>query len=231
MSLETKELLKYSYKNKLAHIPSALSMAPYINAVFNTRVTKDDIIVIGKPFGSQAYYLTWKKLGWIDDIESLSVGVKHDEIDFVDYSEETIGNALGVAIGLALANPNKLVYVNLSDGALQMGNTLEAIQFIGHNNIKNIFVTVDMNNYQVTGKTTDIIDVAPVMKLCEEYSWQVGGVTGFYKDILETYFKSMTFIGKPKIVFISTIKGYEVPSMTKDPVKWHYKKLEPEDMV
>ena len=33
----------------------------------------------------------------------------------------------------------KLVWVNLTDATLQMGPTLEAIQFIGQNCLKNVF--------------------------------------------------------------------------------------------
>ena len=167
------ELLEYSFKHNLAHIPSALSMYTYIQEIFGRYIKEDDIIIIGKPFGAQAYYLVWKELGWIDDIDNLSVGVKHSEIPFVDYSEETIGNALGVAIGMAIANPKKRVYVNITDATLQMGNTLEAIQFIGQNKLSNIFVSVDYNNSQVTGSTDDIISVEPVIGMMEEYGWKV----------------------------------------------------------
>ena len=154
------EILDYSYKNNLGHIPSALSMSTYIPIIFKY-INKNDIIIIGKPFGSQAYYLTWKELGWLDNIDDLHPIVKHDEIDFVYYSEETIGNSLGVAAGVSLATDKK-IYVNISDACLQMGPTLEAIQFIGKNG-GNILVTVDYNNSQVTGKCSDIIPVHPVI--------------------------------------------------------------------
>ena len=101
--MNTQRLLEYSYINKLSHIPSALSMLDYIDVLFTEKhITLDDGIVIGKPFGAQAYYLVWEELGLIDNIEQLSVGVKHDEILFVNYGEETMGNALGVAAGLGL---------------------------------------------------------------------------------------------------------------------------------
>ena len=149
----TKELLNYSFENNLAHIPSALSMLDYISVVFKY-IKKTDNIIIGKPFGAQTYYLVWKHLGWLKDIQNLHMGVKHDEVDFVLYSEETIGNALGVAAGVALVSDKK-TYVNLSDAALQMGNTLEAIQFIGQHKL-DVLVTVDYNGSQVTGNTKHI---------------------------------------------------------------------------
>lgn len=220
-----KEILEYSYKHNLAHIPSALSMVTYLEKMF-TLVKKDDIIVIGKPFGSQAYYLVWQNLGWLQEIDNLHMGVKHDEIEFVDYSEETIGNALGVASGIALVSDTK-VYVNLSDASLQMGNTLEAIQFIGHHQ-QNILVTIDANGSQVTGDTKKIIDIEPVYKMFKDYGWKVIDVSEHDKHLgLKLKFAYDEI--KPTVVIVRTKKGSGIKSMEKDIKKWHYKKIDSQE--
>ncbi len=219
------ELLKYSFNRRLSHIPSALSMLDYVDVLFTERfVTPNDKIVLGKPFGAQAYYLTWRRLGYLQDIEKLSVGVKHHEIDFVDYSEETMGNALGVAGGIALAT-DKRVWVNITDASLQMGNTLEALQFIGHHKLANVLVTIDFNNAQVTGKTEDILDVAPAIEMCKHYHWNVVTVDGHNKDSLRTVFSNLPN-DCPNLIVCNTNKGNGVASMMKDTRKWHYKKIE-----
>lgn len=224
--MNRKTLLEYSYKNKLSHIASALSMLDYIDVLFAERIVDlDNHIVIGKPFGAQAYYLVWQEQRWLDNIEKLSVGVKHDEILFVDYGEETMGNALGVATGIAIAHPHATVWVNISDACLQMGNTLEALQFIGHNKIKNIFVTVDYNNSQVTGNINDILKIDPVINLCRHYGWWVQEVDGHNKDQLKQTFRNLTD-ALPNIVFCKTVKGKGVKQMEEDTIKWHYKKIE-----
>jgi transketolase len=210
-----RELLEYSFKHNLGHIPSALSMFDYVYDLFvNKLVTPDDKIVIGKPFGAQTYYVIWKYLGYLDNIDNLSIAVKHEEIPFVTVSEETMGNSLGLAAGIAMTT-DKLVWVNLSDGALQIGSLLEAIQFIGHNNLKNILVTVDYNGSQVTGYTKDILSVDSVPNFFEDCGWEVN------YDL--TNFK----IGdRPKVFIMKTTKGNGIPAMEKDIKKWHYKKIE-----
>lgn len=224
-----KELLEYSYKQQLTHIPSALSMLDYVDFLFSHEiVTRDDIIVIGKPFGAHAYYLTWRRLGWLNDIEQLGVGVKHDEIDFVDYGEETMGNALGVATGMAIANPNKQVWVNITDATLQMGNTLEAIQFIGHNQIKNIFLTIDYNDKQVTGSTHDVLNVDPVVELFKGYNWRGKLIDGHNeKEMSKVFYKLSN--DHPNVVICKTTKGHGVKSFIRDAKKWHYKKIESQE--
>lgn len=218
-------LVDFSRKNGCSHIPSALSMLTYINFLFKHRIIQPfrDRIVLGKPFGSQAYYVVWKELGYLDDIENLSVGVKHYEIPFVDYSEETMGNALGVSIGIALAHPDKRVWVNLSDATLQMGSTLEAIQYIGQNKLKNIFLTVDNNNCQVTGHTSEVIDVMPVIKMAEIYGWNVVTVDGHDETQMEKELTSIENFNGPILINFLTQKGYGVDYMQEDPIKWHYK--------
>lgn len=237
MQAKIAELLRYSYKNGLAHIPSALSMYAYVDALFRHKVvTTDDIIVLGKPFGAQAYYLIWKRFGYLDNIEELSVGVKHDEIEFVDYSEETIGNALGVAIGLALANPEKRVWVNITDATLQMGNTLEAIQFIGQHKekFKNLLLTVDNNNSQVTGTTDDIIDIDGTHDFFTNYGWEgVSVAEANNDDTLDFTMGAIKddYMDDLLVIFFDTVKGAGVPYMEANPQEWHYKKLTAEYMI
>jgi len=213
-----KDILEYSFKRGLTHIPSALSMYDYVKELFTKKlVTPDDKIVIGKPFGAQTYYLIWKELGYLNDIDNLSAALKAEEIEFVDFSEETIGDSLGIAAGIAMTT-DKLVWVNLSDAALQMGATLEAIQFIGQNRIKNILVTVDYNGWQVTGKLDDIVTVEPVIDFFRNYNWEV------YHDL-----NNFTIGNRPKVFIMKTVKGHGVPTMEKDIKKWHYRKIQSQE--
>jgi transketolase N-terminal domain/subunit len=225
-----KSLLKYSFEHKLSHIPSALSMLDYVDVLFSDKfvVPYRDHIVVGKPFGSQTYYLIWQKLGYLNNIEKLNVGVKHEEIDFVDFSEETMGNALGVSIGIAISNPNERVWINVSDACLQMGNMLEAIQFIGHNKIKNIFLTIDYNNAQVTGKTQDILNVSPIVNMFENYGWNLQIVDGHKHTDIKKSFENLSNV-LPNVIVFQTIKGKLISSMENDIKKWHYKKIETEE--
>lgn len=223
-----KELLKYSFENNLAHIPSALSMLDYISVVFNY-IKKSDNIIIGKPFGAQTYYLVWKQLGWLKDIQNLHMGVKHDEIEFVLYSEETIGNALGVAAGVALVTDKK-TYVNLSDASLQMGNTLEAIQFIGQHNL-DVLVTVDYNGSQVTGNTKDIIDVTAVIEFFKNNSFKTYITDGHDKDKIHKVLKEVIDFKEPTVIFFKTKKGYPFKEMMDNIKQFHYRKLNEKDII
>ena len=210
-------LLRFSYKNNMTHIASSLSQLEFIHELFTKEfvVPYRDKIVLGKAFGSQSMLLTWKELGYLDNIDSFGF-VRHGEVPFVEFSEYTLGNAMGVSAGIAIAVPNQLVWCHISDGALQMGNTLEAIQFIGHNNIKNVLVTVDYNGGQVTGDINKILPVEPVIELFRGYGW----------DVYDSDLSNFNIGDKPKVFIMRTVKGQGVPSIEKDIRKWHYKKIE-----
>lgn len=221
------QLVRYSYDHQLTHVPSALSMLTYVNRLFTDSIIEPyrDRIVLGKPFGSQTYYLVWKNLNWMQDIDHLSVGVKHEEIEFVTYGEETMGNALGVAIGIAIADRSRCVWVNISDATLQMGSTLEAIQYIGHNNITNIILTIDGNDMQVTGGTDDVLTVTPIITLLSEYGWHMQVVDGHDDAQIQRSGYNINST-KPNVIYYNTTKGHGVDMMAQDPVTWHYKKID-----
>lgn len=218
------ELLRYSIIHNLKHIPSALSQLNYLYELFSCDVIKpyEWNFVIGKPFGSQAYYLIWN---WFYNIpkHGLSYGVKTKEIDFVDYSEETLGNALGVASGIAYNG--KRTWCNISDAALQMGPTLEAIQFIGFHK-QDIVLTVDYNNHQLTGSMSSVLGIS-IQTMFDYFSnsgWLVYIIDSdeFDGGIVK---KIITQKDGPIVFLIKTKKGDGVLEMEQDPVGWHYKEL------
>ena len=222
-----KDVLKYSIDKDLSHIPSALSMLNYITILFDNTDSPSIIdsewnIVIGKPFGAQAYYVVWNKFNDID-IDNMSYILDKDEVDFVDYSEVTIGNALGVAAGISIGN-NKKTWCNISDGSLQIGATLEAIQFIGFNNL-DILLTVDYNGQQLTGSLEETLgmDIDSLKDYFINFGWSVYIIGSNDLDLNKEYLSNI--MDGPSVVLIDTIKGDGVIEMENDPVGWHYKKL------
>jgi len=229
--LTIKKLLQYSIDNNLKHIPSALSQFKYLKYLLPKLDYDNTNIVIGKPFGSQAYYMIWKELGLIAN-QKLSYGVKHDEIEFVNYGEETLGNALGIGSGISLGSPDKLTYVNLSDGALQMGPTLEAIQFIGKHQL-NMIITVDFNGMQLTDSIQNIsginsLNIESIFKLYNIETYLIDTTVLNIHEInliINSVLLNQKETKKPTTLIFKTIKGHGVKEMEEDPIFWHYKEL------
>ena len=202
------------------HIPSALSQIYYLNYIFNNKLVEPykHNIVIGKPFGGCAYYYIWERLGYIES-KKYHVGVKDTEIDFVDFSDETIGNSLGVSSGIELGN-GKMTYVNMSDSQLQMGSVIEAIQFIGRTQ-QNIKLTIDYNRSQLTSEllTSTLSDYS----IFTSNGWSIFNIEDDY-DNIDDGFK----LDGPVVFFMKTNKGDGIVEMQDNPLYWHYREVEDE---
>ena len=70
-------------------------------------------------------------------------------------STGSLGSGIIIAVGRALANPNRTVHVTLSDGECAEGCVWEALRFIEDYGLKNIKVHVNCNGWACY----DIIDV------------------------------------------------------------------------
>lgn len=127
-----KEVLDYSIKHKMGHIPSALTQVTYLRSCLDG--TEGFWRVAGKPFGAQAWYVA---LGVEDDCPLL-------QPPYVDWNCQTIGHALGYSLGVSGA---KDVWLNLSDAALEAGDFWESLQLWHTFNRKTLFVTIDCNGY------------------------------------------------------------------------------------
>lgn len=193
------EILEYSEKYNMQHLPSAMSMHNYVSKLFSEKIINPyrDNIIIGKPFGAQSYYVTWIKEKYIND-KQYSYGVSHDEIDFVNFSDVTLGNSLGVASGIELSN-KKLTWCNLSDSQLQMGAILEAIQFIGRNK-QNIKLTIDFNNFQLTGSL--MTSLSSCENLFSSNNWKTYILKEYSVNDLDSIFKE----DGPIVIFFLTEK-------------------------
>ena len=229
MKLNIKKLLEVGAKYKLGHIPSALSMYKYLRCILPA-IKKDFHIVIGKQFGAQAYYTIWEEMGYIDDIGKLSYLIDYKELDFVSYSEDTLGNSLGIAYGLALCQYQP-IWCNISDGPLSMGPTLEAIINTQHFAGKwkaPILLTIDVNQQTLLSKTP--YNVQSMIKLFDSNGWITYSVdmtnlinknTYLLNNIVDNVKKG---IGAPlTVVFIKTQKGYGVKEMIDKSITNHYK--------
>lgn len=237
-------LVSLAYSREESHIPSALSQLNYIFEV-SKLINKDNTnIIIGKPFGSLSYYVPWQSLGWLENNSNLTDTVKYDRVlqdktyenglEFVDFSEEVLGNALGVALGYVVADSSKPTWVNTTDACLQMGSVLEPLLYLSQLSYERIglpfLLTIDNNNCQVTGETNKINSIDPViamMKASNITVVEIDNASDIDNDlnlssIIDDAFNSDT---NPVCIIFNTVKGYPFDDMMTNPTFYHYVKL------
>jgi transketolase len=142
-------ILDIAYKNKLGHLGSYFSSVDVIDEIYS-QMGKDDIFILSSGHAALALYACLEKYHGINAEEMFLKHGGHphrDEENKIYCSTGSLGLGITVALGRAVANPNRKVYVLVSDGECAEGSVWEALKTIHEQNIKNIEVHVNVNGY------------------------------------------------------------------------------------
>lgn len=149
-----RRLLDISYKHKLGHLGSCITALPIIDKIYQ-RMNKDDIFILSSGHAALALYVCLEKYRG-QDAEKLFL--KHgshphwDEKAGIHCSTGSLGMGITIALGRAVANPNRKVYVLISDGECAEGSVWEALKTMYEEDINNITVHVNINGYSAYKK-------------------------------------------------------------------------------
>jgi transketolase len=144
-----RRILDIAYKHKLSHLGSYFSSVNIIDKIFSQK-KKDDIFILSSGHAAVALYAVIEKYHGIDAEKLFKKHGGHphrDEKNHIHCSTGSLGLGLPVAVGRAVANPDKMVYCLISDGECAEGSIWESLKFIEENNLKNIKVYVNVNGY------------------------------------------------------------------------------------
>jgi transketolase len=149
-----KRILEIAYKNKLSHLGSYLSSLDIIEEIYKKK-KPEDIFILSSGHAALALYVILEKY---ENKNAEELFIKHgghphrDEENGLYCSTGSLGMGITVAVGRALANPKRKVYVLVSDGECAEGSVWEALRFIHDQNIKNIEIYVNINGYAAYDK-------------------------------------------------------------------------------
>ena len=144
-----KRIAVIAYKNKLGHLGSYFSSVDIIDEIYS-KMNKDDIFILSSGHAALALYVCLEKYKGVnaDMLFEKHGGHPHrDEENFIYCSTGSLGLGLCVALGRAVANPNRKVHVLISDGECAEGSIWESLKTIVEQNITNIEVYVNVNGY------------------------------------------------------------------------------------
>jgi transketolase len=144
-----KRLLKISYSNKLSHLGSYFSALDIMDSIYE-KMQDDDVFILSSGHAALAMYCCIEKHHGIDAqmLFKKHGGHPHrDEKNKIYCSTGSLGLGITIALGRAVANPNKKIYVLISDGECAEGSVWEALKTIHEQNINNIEVHVNVNGY------------------------------------------------------------------------------------
>lgn len=196
-------VLEISYKNKLSHLSSCLIAVILLDNIYKIKKLQDIIILSSGHAGLALYCVLEKYLG--KDAEQLyakhGVHPNRDINDGIYCSSGSLGSAITLAVGMAIADPTRDVYVLMSDGEMAEGSCWEALRIAGELRLENLKVMVNANGTSAYGKVdTQLLDtrvqfffpslVAQTQLF--KFPSYLQGYDGHYKVLSEEEYKEIT---------------------------------------
>lgn len=148
-----RRIIEISYNLKLSHLGSCLTSIDIIKEIYD-RKKLDEKVIISCGHAHVAHLVVMEKCGYVDNAVELikTYGIHCDIRAGCDVSSGSLGH-WGIAVGMALADRDKLVYLVSSDGDCYEGSTYEALNIIRDQKIGNIRIYINDNGFAAYRKS------------------------------------------------------------------------------
>lgn len=149
-------ILSISKKLGLTHVSSNLSCLPVLEEIY-AKKKPEDIVALSGGHAHLAHLVVERAHSYIGVIEPTEeqqiehvikdYGIHCDRKAGCDVSTGSLGHAVGIILGMALARPDKDHYAIITDGSAQEGSEWEALNLIHKLGVKNIKVYANLNGF------------------------------------------------------------------------------------
>jgi transketolase len=188
-----KRIVQVTYEEKLSHLSSTLSAAPILQEIFTKKAVDEVFILSNGHAGLALYCILEFYYSNVNAVELLHKHGIHPGKDLENHlycSTGSLGSGLPIAVGHALATPEKKVYCMISDGEAAEGSIWEALRFVHDYKVDNLEIYVNINGLGAY----DSVDTENLVRrlqsflprinirISEPYKWS------FAKDLLTHYY-------------------------------------------
>ncbi len=144
----------------------------------------------------------------------------------------SLGQGISQAAGTAMARKRKgekgRVFIFMSDGEFQIGQTWEAVQAMSYHMLDNVITYVDVNGFQCDGKMCNVMDIEPLDKRLESFGCRVFRVNGHdIKRLADA--GELTPDGRPIVVLCDTDAARGIDVLKTRAPKMHYVRFTSEE--
>ena len=232
-----------------SHIGGILSCADIVAVLYssvakvNPHNPKDphrDRVILSKGHNGVAIYIALAELGFFPKTTLKTYGsnggifschVSHKKVPGVELSTGSLGQGLGVGVGMALSakveGSKHHVFCILGDGECDEGAVWEAAAFASHHCLNNLTIIIDANGMQAMGSCDEVLKMSPLSEKWHAFGCDTYDVDGHdHNDLLKAFLIESK---KPKVIVAHTIKGKGVSFMEND-LLWHYRDPQGEDL-
>jgi transketolase len=239
------DVVAMSHAKKTPHLGSSLSCVDIVVAAYwgvlridpqNPWEPGRDRFILSKGHAATTLYATLARRGFYDAelLECYNQDGGHLAehpclrcVPGVEASTGSLGHGLPLALGMALARRIQdyayRCFVLMSDGECEEGAVWEAALFAAANKLENVAVIIDYNKWQATGRSDEVMALAPLADKWRAFGWTAREVDGHDMATLLAALENVPDgSGRPLAVIAHTVKGKGV-SFMEDDNNWHYR--------
>jgi transketolase len=225
------------------YLGQALSSAELLAALFSAPYRAGhDTLVCSPGHYMIAIFAAAGELGMVDDRALASYGQDGSTLEaigterspVVDLTCGSLGQGLSGGAAFALSDQMRgdtdaRVFVLLSDGELEEGQTWEAAMFASHRNLDRIVVLLDANDSQVDGPVSSVTTIEPVAAKWASFGWTALEVDGHDVQAVGEAIATAVAEPRPSVVIARTSTVHGLDCLPAD-ADGHFLKL-PADLA
>ncbi len=195
--------------------PGSSDPSPNGGRYLGARKSQLDRFVLSPSHYAMALYAALITDGRLDPIALRQFNVDGSSLEMIgaehspgcELTTGSFGQALSQAAGIAWARRRSgdtgVIWVLLSDGEVQEGQTWEAIQFLAFHRLDNIRIIVDVNGQQVDGRMVDVMGVEPLEDRFRAFGATTVRINGHDIAALQSALATLS-TGAPLVVLADT---------------------------
>jgi transketolase len=143
-----RRILEISFPKKYSHLGSCLTVVDAIGAVYATKRAQD-VFVLSAGHAAVAWYVILEEHGLLTakEIDTLFIHPDRNPTHGIEVSAGSLGQGLPISVGMALADPTRVIYCAVSDGESAEGSIWEALRIASDHEIKNLQIMINANGW------------------------------------------------------------------------------------
>ena len=238
-------VVRNSYLTRTPHLGSCLSCMDLLVYLYwhallidskHPRAPDRDRFILSKGHAAPALFQVLAERGFypVTDLEDYgkdgSLFGEHPpapaHLAGIEAATGSLGHGLSMGLGMALASrvtgvPYK-VYAVLGDGECNEGSVWEAAMLATSQEVSNLTIAIDYNKWQATGRSNEVMSLAPLADKWRAFGWCVNEIDGHDFAQIDATIKSNALDPRPKVIIANTVKGRGI-SFMEDDNNWHYR--------
>ncbi len=195
-------ILELSHEAHVSHLGSGLSVVDIIAAIYDVK-QPDERFVLSAGHSAVALYVVLEREGLLPNpsLRQLHIHPDRNPALGIDVSSGSLGQGLPIAVGIALSDRARNVWVVSTDGEMAEGSMWEALRIAAEQKLDNLRLFINANGYGAY----DPVDASALANRVTAFGWTIIEVDGHNPaELKRAALATPTVAGRPVAILART---------------------------